>query len=148
MKASEQTTQTIERFIKKIAQKYPINEEPAVLTDIHIRVNPENGDLMAFNDDDAEITRCVVEDWIENKNDAFYNDVTTILRQELTRNKDIVEHLSILKPYSFVLEDEDCENVAELYVIDDETIIIGGELMEGLDEDLETFFQHLFSNNQ
>ena len=61
MKASEQTTQQIERFLKKIAQKFPLNEETSLVTDIHVRVSQESGEMVAFDDDDKEITRCVVE---------------------------------------------------------------------------------------
>ena len=143
MKANEQTIQTISRFIRKVAEKFPTDQEASVFTDIHIRVAQDNGDLMAFDDNDEEITRCVVEEWIENKDDNFYADITSILRQALSSNKDIVDNLSIIKPYSFVLEDEDSENIAELYVADDDTIIIGGELMEGLDEELDAFFKQL-----
>lgn len=41
-----------------------------------------------------------------------------------------------MKPYSYVLEDDDKDSIAELYVVDDDTIIVGGDLMDGLDEDL------------
>ena len=51
--------------------------------------------------------------------------------------------MSILKPYSFVLEDDEKENVAELYVVDDDTVIIDPELMAGLDEDLNNFLENL-----
>lgn len=146
MEANETTIQAIERFIKKVAQKYPVNDEPTLMTDIHIRVNSDNGDLMAFDDDDNEINRCVVEEWIDNKANNIYEQITTILRQELSKEKDIVDNLSIIKPYSFVLEDEDRDNIAELYVVDDNTIIIGGELMAGLDEDLDEFFNRLFDS--
>jgi predicted metal-dependent hydrolase len=146
MEANETTIQAIERFIKKVAQKYPVNDEPTLMTDIHIRVNSDNGDLMAFDDDDNEINRCVVEEWIDNKANNIYEQITTILRQELSKEKDIVDNLSIIKPYSFVLEDEDRDNIAELYVVDDDTIIIGGELMAGLDEDLDEFFNRLFDS--
>ena len=61
MKANEQTLQQIERAIRKVADKFPPVEEPTVLTDIHLRVNQETGELLAFDDDDNEITRCVVE---------------------------------------------------------------------------------------
>ena len=37
MKPSEQTTQQIERFLKKIAQKFPANDEASMVTDIHVR---------------------------------------------------------------------------------------------------------------
>ena len=85
MKASEQTTQQIERAIKKIAQKFPLTPEPTILTDIHIRVSQDSGELLAFDDDDNEITRCVVEQWIDNKDDDFYTSVTSILRKTLEK---------------------------------------------------------------
>ena len=143
MKANEQTIQTINRFIKKIAEKYPSDAEPSIFTDIHIRVSQDSGDLMAYDDNDEELTRCVVEEWIENKEDDFYNGITSLMRQSLTANKEVCDNLSIMKPYSFVLEDDDKETIAELYVADDDTIIIGGDLMEGLDEDLDAFFKNL-----
>ena len=143
MKVNEQTIQTITRFIKKIAEKFPSDQEATLFTDIHIRVTQESGDLMAYDDNDEEITRCVVEEWIDNKDDNFYKDITGILRQNLSANKEICDNLNIMKPYSFVLEDDDKENIAELYVADDDTIIIGGDLMEGLDEDLDSFFKKL-----
>lgn len=146
MKANEQTIQQIERFLKKIASKYPMSQEAEILTDIHVRVSQESGDIMAFNDDDDEITRCVVEEWIDNKDDNFYGNITNILRLELTKNKEQIENMSILKPYSFVLEDDDKENIAELYVVDDDTVIIGGDLMEGLDEDLDQFLNNLLKD--
>lgn len=146
MKANEQTIQQIERFLKKITSKYPMSQEAEILTDIHVRVSQESGDIMAFNDDDEEITRCVVEEWIDNKDDNFYGNITNILRLELTKNKEQIENMSILKPYSFVLEDDDKENIAELYVVDDDTVILGGDLMEGLDEDLDQFLNNLLKD--
>lgn len=146
MKVNEQTIQQIERFLKKITSKYPMSQEAEVLTDIHVRVSQESGDIMAFNDDDDEITRCVVEEWIDNKDDNFYGNVTNILRLEMTKHKEMIENMSILKPYSFVLEDDDKENIAELYVVDDDTVIIGGDLMEGLEEDLDEFLKKLLKD--
>ncbi len=147
MKTTELTSQQIERFIKKISHKFPSADEASVMTDIHLRVTQDSGEMMAFDDDDQEITRCVIEEWIENKDEQFYQTVTTILRKELTVHHDVVENMSILKPYSFVLENDDKENVAELYVVDDETVIIGGDLMEGLDDDLDKFFNKLFAES-
>ena len=64
MSTTEQTNQQLERFIKKIAQKFPHNDEVSLITDIHLCVNQETGELLAFDDDEKEITRCVVEQWI------------------------------------------------------------------------------------
>ena len=143
MKMNEQTAQQIERAIRKIAQKMPLSEETSRFTDIHLRVTQESGELVAFDDEEQEITRCVVEQWIDNKDENFYEEVATVLRKELHRNQNVAGNLGIVKPYSFVLEDDDKESVAELFVADDDTIIIGGDLMEGLDKELDDFFDNL-----
>lgn len=146
MKATEQTHQQIERAIRKIAEKFPTHLEASLLTDIHIRVTQETGELMAFDDDDNEITRCVVEQWIDNKDDNFYDSVASIIRRALDREKKLVDNMSVLKPYAFVLEDEEKEPMAELYVVDDDTVIIDPDLMENLDKDLDDFFENLMKD--
>ena len=146
MKANEQTQQQIERAIRKIAQKFPSDEDTSILTDIHLRASQDSGELLAFDDDDKEITRCVVEEWIDNKDDNFYQEITTLLRNILKRMRNTVDNLGILKPFSLVLENDDKESIAELYVADDDTIIIHGELMEGLDKDLDSFLDKLLKD--
>ena len=146
MKATEQTLQQIERAIRKISEKFPTENEPTLLTDIHIRVTQETGELMAFDDDDQEITRCVVERWIDNKEDNFYEEIAPIIRRCMERQKKLVDNLCIIKPYAFVLEDDDQEPQAELYVVDDDTVIIDGELMAGLEEDLDKFIDNLLKD--
>ena len=143
MKASEQTIQQIERLIKKIAQKFPEEEDPTRLTDIHLRVYQDSGEILAYDDDDEEITRRVINDWIENKDADFYEHATNILRQVLKRHGKLVDKMGILKPFSFVLENDEKESIAELYIADDDTIIITGDLMDGLDKDLDSFFEKL-----
>ena len=142
----EQTIQKVERFIRKVAQKFPAQpseEDNTVLTDIHVRVSQDSGELLAFDDEDNEITRCVVEQWIDNKNENFYDEVAKTLRDIMRKNSETIDNLGILKPYSFVLEDDDKENLGELYLADDDTIIVGGDLMENLDSDLDNFLDDL-----
>lgn len=146
MKANEQTLQQLDRAIRKIVEKFPANEEANLMTDIHIRVTQDSGELMAFNDDDEEITRCVIEQWIENSDEDFYQQITPLCRQSIERQKEMVENMSILKPFSFVLEDDDKESIEELYLVDDETVIIDPDLMEGLDKDLNDFLENLLKD--
>ena len=122
MKATSQTIQQIERALRKIAAKYPLGREDLVLTDIHLQVKADSGELLAFNDDD---------------------EITPVLRQCIQNMKDTLENLSLLKPYSFVLVDEDKETLCDLYLVDDETVIVDGELLKGLDEDLDDFLKKL-----
>lgn len=142
----EQTIQQVERFIRKVAQKFPAQlseEDNTVLTDIHVRVSQDSGELLAFDNEDNEITRCVVEQWIDNKDENFYDEVAKTLRDVMRKNSETIDNLGILKPYSFVLEDDDKENLGELYLADDDTIIVGGDLMENLDSDLDSFLDDL-----
>jgi len=113
------------------------------LTDIHLQVKADSGELLAFNDDDEELTRCVVEQWMDNGDEDFYEEITPVLRQCIQNMKDTLENLSLLKPYSFVLVDEDKETLCDLYLVDDETVIVDGELLKGLDEDLDDFLKKL-----
>lgn len=145
MKANEQTFSQIERALRKVSEKFPSCNEPTVLTDIHVRVTQESGEIVIFNDDDEEITRCVIEEWIDNNDENFYEEITPIIRRSINSIKNIVDNLGILKPYSFVLENDDNESITELYVVDDDTVIIDKDLMEGLDEDLNKFLKDLLN---
>ena len=142
-KATEQTTQQIERFLKKIAQKFPPCEDSSVVTDIHVRVSQGSGEMLAFDDDDNEVTRCVVEQCINNNDEDFYNGVEQTLISTFSALSTIADSLGILKPYSFVLENDDKDTIAELYIADDDTVIIWKDLMEGLDSDLNLFLEKL-----
>lgn len=146
MNTTELTFQQIERAIRKIADKFPPSEEANVMTDIHLRVTQDTGELMAFDDNDEEINRCIIEEWIDNTDDNFFDEIPSIFRKCLDKMKDTVENMSILKPFSFVLENEEKESIAELYLVDDETVIIDPDLMEGLSEDLDDFFKKLFED--
>ena len=146
MNISEQTLQQIDRAIRKIAEKFPAEEEATQMTDIHLRIAQDTGELTVFNDDDEEITRCIVEQWIGNADDNFYEEITPVLRRSLEKNKSVVEGMSILKPFSFVLENDDKESVAELYFVDDEMVIIDPDLMSDLDDDLDAFLENLLKD--
>ena len=81
MKPSEQTIQQIERALRKIAAKFPPEKEAEIMTDIHIRVSQDTGEIRAYNDDEEELDRCVVEEWINNPDENFYQEIPPILRK-------------------------------------------------------------------
>lgn len=140
---NEQSVQQVDRFLKKVIQKFISDDEPSVITDIHLRISPESGDLMAYDDEENEITRCVVEEWINNQAETFYDAAAALLRNRTKALSSEIDQMCLLKPYSFVLENEDKEHIAELYVSDDDINIIGGDIMEGWDKDLDDFFEKL-----
>lgn len=147
------TSSQLLRMLQKTIQKYPLVEEPVVMTDIHIRINQDTGDVMVYNDDDEELTRVVIDEWIDNTDDedVFFASAAKQIRQLLlSHNEDsnpqqaLGNTLGIIMPYSFVLENEQGEHVDELFIADtDDTIIIGGPFMQGLEEDLDDFMKKL-----
>ncbi len=146
MKATEQTLQQIDRALRKTAEKFPSTEEATQMTDIHLRVTQESGELVAFDDDDRELMRCVVEQWIDNKDDDFYTEVASLLRQRIEGMKTLLDSLSILKPFSFVLEDDDREVQEELYMVDDDIALLPPLSLDNLDSDLDEFLDHLLKS--
>ena len=104
--------------------------------------------MIASDDDGAEITRCVVEQWIENTDEHFYAEASKAMRACCETLRPVLEALGIMKPYSIVLENEDNENIAELFLADNDTIIIGGDLMDGLDQDLDRFLDKLLAEGE
>ena len=107
MKPSEQTTQQIERFLKKIAQKFPANEDTSLVTDVHIRVSQDTGEKVAFVVFVLVFFCCFVEQWIGNTDEDFYDNVECVLHNTIATFNILADNLGILKPYSFVLENDD-----------------------------------------
>lgn len=144
MNTNEQTLHQIERALKKTAEKFAaISQEDAVLTDFYLLVRQESGELLVFDDDEHEITRCVVEEWIGNSSEDFYTAIQPVLQAALKRCAPLLEEISVLRPCSFVLLDDEQQTVAELFLIDDDTMILGQDLMVGLSDDLDAFWQKL-----
>lgn len=146
MNVSEQTLHQIERALRKTAEKFSAAGDEPRLTDIYILVKQDSGEIRVLDDDDNEITRCVVEAWIDNTDEHFYHDILPPLREAIRRLKTTIEAMNLLRPFSFVLTDEERNSIAELYLVDDDTVIIDHELMEGLSEDLDRFWNDLVAD--
>lgn len=138
------TNHELTRFINKVAEKFPPKEDgTTAFTDIHVRVSQDTGDVMAFDDDDNEITRVVVEEWINSPLDTkqFYDMVHKAFAPII---EDHGTFLNIAKPYNYVLESENGDYISELYIVDDsETTILGTPFMQNLSEDLDDFIEKL-----
>lgn len=146
MKANQQTIQQLEQVIHEIAAKYPADAEP-ILTDIHFYVDQESGTLTVFNDEDEEVDRRVVDQWIGNTDGDFQQQVASILHDCLQQQHKLLEGMSLMRPYSFVLVDASHETIQDLYYVDnEETLILDGDLLKGLDKDLDAFLENLLAD--
>ena len=131
-----------------MAERFPQEKEP-VLTDIIVRVFPHSGEVKFYDDEEKELMRIVIPEWIHGSRDEdFYQKVTPILRQAISEVRtEVVDKMSLLRPYTFVMQDEDGEILTDLYIVDDqETVILSGNLLEGVDEDLDSFFKELMKD--
>ena len=134
MKLSQQSLSTIESAIQKAAGKYVCGCDQTAVTDIHLQPYQTSGQLTIYNDDDEELANVMIEEWATYDGDDFMENVKPNLN---------FDKVTILKPYSFVLVDEDKETVAELLLIDDDTLLVDDELLKGLDKELDEFLKNL-----
>lgn len=141
-----QTVASIESALKALVEKLALaGENQPLITDIHLLPCRENGLLLIFNDEDEELTRTEVSEWTGWESTTFYHDVEKQLLPIINNlhNQGSLAELPLLKPYSFVLIDNEHETVAELLLVDDETMMLSEGLLKGLDEELDEFLKQL-----
>ena len=96
--------------------------------------------------DRYESTR--LSDLVEIPEEDFYQVMEKSLRRILKDIDEVdpLENLAIWKPFSFVLVDDEGETVAELMLFDEDNTLLTQGLMQGLDEELDTFLKDLLSD--
>lgn len=147
MNFNSQSFGLIKATIEDALRKYVANGN-TVITDIHLQPNQETGELVIFNDDEEILATAVINELTGLEGD-FYVVVEKILREALKALKDAdsFSQLSLLKPYSFVLIDDEKETITELLLIDDqETLLLHDGLLKGLDDELDAFLKELLEN--
>lgn len=145
MKLSQSSLALLEDTLKKAIGKYTCGYEQTIVTDIHLQLNQNSGELSIFDDEDEELANTSIEEWMTYEGDDFYENVERILSSLLCnmKNEGKFDKLTILKPFSFVLVDDDKETIAELLLMDDDTLLVNEELLKGLDEELDSFLKEL-----
>lgn len=145
MKLSQQSLSSIEAAIRKAVEKYTNCNDQTIVTDIHLQPEQTSGQLCIYNDEDQELANIMVEEWATYEGDDFLESIEPILKNILRRinESDGLSDVTILKPYSFVLVDENKETVAELLLMDDDTLLVDNELLKGLDKELDDFLKEL-----
>lgn len=148
MKLSQSSLALLEDTLKKAIGKYTCGCEQTIVTDIHLQPNQNSGDLIIFDDEDKELACINIEELANDDSDDFYEEMQHILQTLLSKLKEegTFDRLAIMTPYNFVLVDEDKETVAELLIVDDDTLIVNDDLLKGLDEELDTFLKDLLNN--
>ncbi len=144
MPLSTQTQESLKNSIKEMARGFITAEETKV-TDFHICVNGESGTLIIYDDDDNTLARVHIKEWEGCNDEAVYEKE---LRNALGKMQEegIFDSINIVKPYSFVLVDEEKEAIVDLLYVDDDTLILSEDLLEGFDEEMNEFLKHLLED--
>lgn len=145
MNLSSSSSAAIKTSIEKVLGRYLGDGTQTTITDIYLQPKLETGELVLWNDDDEILGHVPVKEWKQVEGD-IYALVEPELRNILVAVQESgkLEHLSLLKPYSFVLVDEEKETITELLLVDDSgTMFLSEELLQGLDDELNAFLKDL-----
>jgi len=146
MNLGKQSQTAVLDALKAALGKLPLeNGQSTIVSDIHLQPHLTSGELMIFDDDDHELSRAVVGEWTDCIPEEFYVQAEQQLRTLLQRleKEGALKGLPLLKPYSFVLVDDERETVSELLLVDDDTMMLSDGLLQGLDEELDAFLKQL-----
>jgi len=146
MRLSESSFQGIKALISEALNEFRRPQEQSVVTDIHIMPIRETGEV-TVSDDDRDLATAQFPDLAEIPEEDFYQVMEKALRRILKDIDEIepLESMAIWKPFSFVLVDDDRETVAELMLFDDDNTLLSQSLMQGLDEELDSFLKDLLA---
>ena len=156
MKLSLQSESILDSLFQNVADKFSSSQSEPALTDFHLQPLRESGELNVYDDDDNLLCHTTIVEWADESSeadeddaDAFYDEAARHLRQSLARvdAEGALQQLNVWKPYSFVLVDDEREVVCELLLVDDDTLLVNDTLLEGLDEELNDFFEHLLGED-
>lgn len=144
MKFNESLLKTLSDAINGALKKFRQSDDLSVVTDIYLQPLHDSAELRIY-DDDEELAVVSIPQLNDIPEDVFYVEMEKLLRKSLQQidKLESLETLSIWKPFSFVMVDDDKETYYELMLIDDDTALVSQTLMEGLDKELDDFLSDL-----
>ena len=141
MSLSRETHDKLQNAIVKMTKEF-ISAEETKVTDFHIFVDGNKGDVIIMDDDDRSLARVHILEWEgEHDEEVFEKELRSLLAE--MHEGGLFDNLNIAKPYSFVLTDDDHQSIVDLLIIDDDTIILSEDLLKGFDEEMNAFLKEL-----
>jgi hypothetical protein len=147
MKLSQSSYSLIENSLKKAINKLLQVKEQPIISDIYLQVTVA-GEFVVYDDNDQEFARATIAEWVDCQEDVLIKESQELLTKLLNKQNETgaFNQLPLLKPYSFVLVDEEKETIADLLLMDDDTMLLSEGLLQGLDEELDAFLKDLLEN--
>jgi hypothetical protein len=148
MELTTSSAASIREALRKITELYTSEEDQLVSTDFYLQPLREEGRLLVINDNDEEIANIAIDEWKAYTPETFYDEVTIQLTEaiEAENTEGELERLAVWMPYSFVLVDKDRETIADLLLVDEDTLLVKKGLLAGLDEELNKFIEDLLND--
>jgi len=112
-------------------------------TDIYIRIENEDENQLTFLDDDSNVlARCPTPTSEFDELSQLIEPLSKIIGQ--LDQEGAFKDVRILTPFSFLLDDE--KDIYDIYVVDEDTLVVNETLLEGLEDDLNDFLKDLLDN--
>lgn len=148
MELTPSSVAAINDVLRKIVEMYSGEEDQLVSTDFYFQPLREEACLLVFNDNDEELAKIAIDEWKEYSADTFYDEVAIQLTKAIEEGntEGELERLAVWMPYSFVLVDKDRETIADLLLVDEDTLLVKKGLLAGLDEELNQFIEDLLKD--
>lgn len=145
MDLGNQSQSMVAAALKKAVDRLAAQGGQGLITDIHLQPVQSTGELLVFDDEDHELARAAVKEWVDSEPETFYSEAERQLQPLVGKLKEegLLDKLPLMKPYSFVLVDEEHETIADLLLVDDDTVMLNDGLLKGLDEELDEFLKKL-----
>lgn len=132
------------RLIQNAVVKATEGSTEEILTDFHVHTHSDTCEVR-ITDDTGEVLGTATFDGYEEKNSKDFRKVVGKSLKQVLSKMDAqheFDSLNIFRPFSFVMADEEDE-AEELYVVDNDSIMVSDELLKGLDSELNDFLNHL-----
>ena len=145
MSISNASTSGLRTAIEQAVNHFVQDDDFLVVTDFHLHLDADTGEVAIADDTEMTISSAVVEEWVDLDGDEDMEAMARELKSILSAMsaEGAFEHISVSKPFSFVLEDDNQETIDELFYVDEDLIILSDDLLKDMDKDLDDFFEKL-----
>ena len=140
----------LETLFLSAIQKMTTDKNGNYISDIYVQADPENGELLIYDEGEYLVDKTVIFDWVNNTEgeEVFNRRVADVLKSVLASlsAKNIFDNPRFIKPLSISLTDESFVVIEELLFLDDDMLRLDDPLLKDLDADLDKFLDELLSD--
>mgnify|MGYP001778061450 CR=1 FL=1 len=140
----------LETLFLSAIQKMTTDKNGNYISDIYVQADPENGELLIYDEEENLVDKTVIFDWVNNTEgeEVFNRRVADVLKSVLASlsAKNIFDNPRFIKPLSISLTDESFVVIEELLFLDDDMLRLDDPLLKDLDADLDKFLDELLSD--